>query len=448
MQYNKQKDGTFVPLAKKNVDTGMGLERTIGVLTGKKTVYETDAFTGIIACIEQLSGKTYGESDGVTRAMRIIADHMRTASFILGDDSGIGPSNTDQGYILRRLIRRAVRYGMQLGMPEGFTCRIAEVIIEQYKSAYPELARNSAFVLEQLQQEEERFAKTLKTGEKEFEKMWSNIVSTRALLQSILDAGDKVAFANEQAASKKLRPSPDMLPIIEAAKAGDEQALVEAVKARMAGLNVMDGRSAFKLYDTYGFPIEMTVEYAAEKGLTVDREDFDKRFNEHQEKSRTASAGTFKGGLQDHSEETTKLHTATHLLQAALRRVLGNEVYQKGSNITAERLRFDFAFGRKVTKEELAEVERLVNEAIKADLPVVMEEMTVPEAIEKGAMHVFESKYGARVRTYKMGDFSFEICGGPHVEHTGELGEFHIQKEEASSAGVRRIKATVTGKQA
>ena len=443
MQYNKQADGTFVPLAKKNVDTGMGLERTIGVLTGKKTVYETDAFTGIIARIAELSGKNYEDDAETTKAFRIIADHMRTATFILGDERGIGPSNTDQGYILRRLIRRAVRYGMSIGMPEGFTCEIAKVIIAQYSAAYPELDRNQAFVLEQLSQEESRFAKTLKTGEKEFEKVYNNIAATRALLESILAAEDKVACANENAASRKLRPSPDMMPIIEAAKAGDESALVAAVNARLSTLNVLDGRNAFKLYDTYGFPIEMTIEYAAEKGLTVDREDFDKRFNEHQEKSRTASAGTFKGGLQDHSEETTKLHSATHLLQAALRKVLGDEVYQKGSNITAERLRFDFAFGRKVTKEELAEVERLVNEAIRADLPVVMEEMTVPEAIEKGAMHVFESKYGDRVRTYKMGDFSFEICGGPHVEHTGVLGEFHIQKEEASSAGVRRIKAVL-----
>ncbi|MDO4483940.1 MAG: alanine--tRNA ligase [Clostridia bacterium] len=446
MQYNKQADGTFVPLAKKNVDTGMGLERTIGVLTGKKTVYETDAFTGIINRIAELSGKEYGSDEETTKAFRIIADHMRTSTFILGDERGIGPSNTDQGYILRRLIRRAVRYGMQLGMTEGFTAEIAKVIIDQYKAAYPELGMNSAFVIEQLTQEESRFAKTLKTGEKEFEKLWNNLQNTKAVLESILTAEDSAAKANELAATKKLRPSPDMLPIIEAGKSGDSAAVKAAVEARMAGLNVLDGRSAFKLYDTYGFPIEMTMELAAEKGLTVDREDFDKRFNEHQEKSRNLSAGAFKGGLQDHSEETTKLHTATHLLQAALRKVLGDEVYQKGSNITAERLRFDFAFNRKVTPDELAEVEKLVNEAIAADLPVVMEEMTVPEAIEKGAMHVFESKYGEKVRTYKMGDFSFEICGGPHVEHTGELGSFKIKKEEASSAGVRRIKAVVMPK--
>ena len=302
MQYNKQADGTFVPLAKKNVDTGMGLERTIGVLTGKKTVYETDAFTGIIGRIAELSGKEYDSDPETTKAFRIIADHMRTATFILGDERGIGPSNTDQGYILRRLIRRAVRYGMQLGMAEGFTAEIAKVIIEQYKSVYPELGINSAFVLEQLTQEESRFAKTLRTGEKEFEKVWNNLQQTKAVLESILADAAPAAKAAELAESKRLRPSPDMMPIIEAARAGDDAAVKAAVEARMAGLNVLDGRNAFKLYDTYGFPIEMTVELAAEKGLTVDREDFDKRFNEHQEKSRTASAGTFKGGLQDHSE--------------------------------------------------------------------------------------------------------------------------------------------------
>ena len=445
MQYNKQKDGTFVPLAKKNVDTGMGLERTISVLTGKKTVYETDAFTGIIARIEELCGKTYGQDDATTKAMRIVADHMRTATFILGDERGIGPSNTDQGYILRRLIRRAVRYGMQLGMPEGFTCGVAQVIIDQYSEAYPELKKNSAFVLEQLKQEEERFAKTLKTGEKEFDKVVANVARVKGVLDSILAADSKCAKVAELQAEKKIFPSPDMLPIIEAAKAGDDAAVVDAVNARAAALNVLDGRSAFKLYDTYGYPIEMTVELAAEKGMTVDQEGFAERFKAHQDNSRTTSSGSMKGGLADHTVETSRLHTATHLLQAALRKVLGNDVYQKGSNITAERLRFDFSFGRKMTKEELAEVEKLVNEAIQADVPVVMEEMTVPEAIAKGAMHVFESKYGEKVRTYKMGDYSFEICGGPHAERTGELGEFHIQKEEASSAGVRRIKATVTG---
>ncbi len=447
MQYNKQADGTFLPLAKKNVDTGMGLERTVCVLGGKSSVYETDAFVNILGRIAELSGKTYGSSPEVTRAFRIIADHMRTSTFILGDDRGVSPSNTDQGYILRRLIRRAVRYGMQLGLTEGFTCEIAQVIINQYKAAYPELERNSAFVLEQLRLEEERFTRTLRQGEKEFDKVYNNAVATRTLLESILAADDQVACARELADSKKLRPSPDMLPIIEAARADDAAALKTALDERMATLNMLDGRSAFKLYDTFGFPIEMTRELAAEKGLSVDENDFAERFRKHQELSHQGADQKFKGGLADHSTETARLHTATHLLHAALRAVLGDEVAQKGSNITAERLRFDFSFSRKMTKEELAEVERLVNVAIAADVPVVCEEMTVPEAKTKGAIGLFESKYGERVRTYKMGDYSFEICGGPHADRTGDLGSFKIQKEESSSAGVRRIKAVITGRE-
>ncbi len=443
MQYNKQKDGTFIPLTQKNVDTGMGLERTICVLNGKKTVYETDAFSGIIGKIAELSGKEYGVNEADTKAFRVVADHLRTSTFILGDDRGVSPSNTDQGYILRRLIRRAVRYGMSLGMAEGFTAQIAEVIINQYKEVYPELSRNTAFVTEQLKLEEGRFARTLRQGEKEFEKVYNNTVNTRALLDSILNAEDKIAFAKEMAQTKKLRPSPDMMPIIEAANAGDESALVTALNARMATLNVLDGRSAFKLYDTYGFPVEMTIELAAEKGLTVDEADFAERFKKHQELSHQGAEQKFKGGLADHSEQTAKLHTATHLLHAALRKVLGDEVAQKGSNITAERLRFDFSFGRKMTAEEIAEVERLVNVAIEAKAPIVCREMTVPEAKAEGAIGLFESKYGEKVRTYKMGEFSFEICGGPHAENTGDLGSFKIQKEESSSAGVRRIKATI-----
>ena len=443
MQYNKQQDGTFIPLEQKNVDTGMGLERTICVLTGKKSVYETEIFERILGKIEELSGKQYTPNDENTKAFRIIADHMRTSTFILGDDRGVSPSNTDQGYILRRLIRRAVRYGMSLGMQDGFTAEIAQVIIDQYKAVYPELDRNAAFVTEQLKLEEGRFARTLKQGEKEFEKVYNNTVNTKALLESILSAEDKIAFAQEMAKVKKLRPSPDMLPIIEAANAADEAALVAAVNARMASLNMLDGRSAFKLYDTFGFPIEMTIELAAEKGLTVDEADFAERFKQHQEKSHQGAEQKFKGGLADHSEQTAKLHTATHLLHSALRKVLGDEVAQKGSNITAERLRFDFSFGRKMTKEEIEEVQRLVNVAIEAKVPVVCEEMTVPEAKEKGAIGLFESKYGEKVRTYKMGEYSFEICGGPHAENTGDLVSFKIQKEESSSAGVRRIKAVI-----
>ena len=447
MQYNKQQDGTFIPLQQKNVDTGMGLERTVCVLNGVKSVYETEIFARILGRIEELSGKKYIPGDENTKAFRIIADHMRTSTFILGDPRGVSPSNVDQGYILRRLIRRAVRYGMSLGLQDGFTCEIAKVIIDQYCEVYPELKDNSAFVLEQLKLEEERFARTLKQGEKEFEKVYNNTMNTKALLESILANENKVAFAQEMAKIKKLRPSPDMMPIIEAANAGDENALVAAVEARMASLTVLDGRSAFKLYDTFGFPIEMTMELAAEKGLSVDKADFDERFKQHQEKSHQGAEQKFKGGLADNSEQTACLHTATHLLQAALRKVLGDEVHQKGSNITAERLRFDFTFGRKMTPEEVKEVERLVNVAIEAKVPVTLEEMTVAEAKEQGAMGLFESKYGERVKVYTMGEYSKEICGGPHASNTGDLVSFKIQKEESSSAGVRRIKATI-GRQA
>ena len=390
MQYNKQADGTYVPLAQKNVDTGMGLERTVLVLNGKKTVYETDLFTGIIGKIEKLSGKTYADADEETvRAFRIVADHIRTATFILGDPRAVTPSNVDQGYVLRRLIRRAVRFGMQLGLEEGFTADISQVIIDQYKAVYPELQQHSAFVLEQLVLEEKRFQRTLTQGMREFEKVYARIMA-----------------------------NPD-------------------------APRTIDSRDTFKLYDTYGFPIEITMELAKERGLHVDREAFDERFRQHQEKSQAGAEQRFKGGLADASEQTTRLHTATHLLHAALRKVLGEDVHQKGSNITAERLRFDFTFGRKMTKEELAEVEALVNEAIQAHHPITMKEMTVEEAKELGAIGLFESKYGERVRVYKMGDVSTEICGGPHAENTGDLQSFKIQKEESSSAGVRRIRAVV-----
>ena len=384
MQYNKKEDGTFEPLAQKNVDTGMGLERTICVLNGKKSVYETDLFENILGKIAELSGKTYGEDEATTKAFRIIADHMRTSTFIMGDDRGVSPANVDQGYVLRRLIRRAVRYGMEIGMPEGFTGEIAKVIIEQYKDVYPELKRNEAFVLDQLALEETRFAKTLKQGNREFEKLAQRVKDGR-----------------------------------------------------------IDGESAFHLYDTYGFPVEMTCELAKDAGLTVDMEGFKECFKKHQATSQAGAEQRFKGGLADHSAQSARLHTATHLLHAALRKVLGDDVAQKGSNITAERLRFDFSFGRKMTKEEIAEVERLVNEAIDAHAPIVCEEMTVPEAQAQGAIGLFTSKYGENVKVYTMGPYSKEICGGPHATNTGDLKSFKIQKEESSSAGVRRIKAVI-----
>ncbi|MBQ2699927.1 MAG: alanine--tRNA ligase [Clostridia bacterium] len=443
MQYNLKEDGTYEPLAKKNVDTGMGLERTAGVLMGKKSVYETDLFSGILDKIGELSGKTYGEDEETTRSMRIIADHLRTSVMILGDDHGVTPSNTDQGYILRRLIRRAVRHGMKIGLQEGAISEIVKVITKQYEEVYPEIKAHEAFITEQLQLEETRFQRTLRTGEKEFDKVYSNMMNLKNLLESILKAEDKVALAQENAKTKKLRPSPDLMPIIEAANAGDESALVAAVNARLSGLNVLDGRSAFKLYDTYGFPIEMTIEMAEEKGLTVDEADFAERFKKHQETSHAGAEQKFKGGLAERTEQTAKLHTATHLLHAALRKVLGDEVAQKGSNITEERLRFDFSFGRKMTKEEVEEVQKLVNEAIAAKAPITMEEMSVEAAKAQGAIGLFEAKYGEVVKVYTMGQYSKEICGGPHASNTGDLGSFKIQKEESSSAGVRRIKATI-----
>ncbi len=386
MQYNKGIDGTLVPLAKKNVDTGMGLERTICVLNGQKSVYETDAFTDILARIAELSGKVYGSDEQTTRAFRIVADHMRTATFILGDPRGVGPANVDQGYVLRRLIRRAVRFGMQLGMQAGFTTEIAATIIAKYEAVYPELKQNQSFVIDQLSAEEARFARTLQQGEREFEKMLTHI---------------------------------------------DPQT------------RIIRGSSAFKLYDTYGFPIEMTMELAQEHGLEVDVEGFHERFKQHQLTSQAGAEQRFKGGLADNGEQTARLHSATHLMHTALRKVLGDEVAQKGSNITAERLRFDFSFGRKMTEEEIAQVEKLVNEAIAAKTPIEVAEMTVDEAKAQGAIGLFESKYGERVRVYTMGPFSKEICGGPHASNTGDLVSFKIQKEESSSAGVRRIKAII-----
>lgn len=385
MQYHKNADGTFEPLKQRNVDTGMGLERTLCVLTGKDSVYETEIFSEQLAKISELCGKKYGESEQVTRAFHIIADHLRTATIILGDDLGVSPSNVDQGYVLRRLIRRAVRFGRKLDMPENFTPAIAQVVIDKYKSVYPELERNKDFVLEQLRLEEERFAKTLEQGTKEFEK------------------------------------------------------LVD--KLKISG--TLSGRLAFRLYDTFGFPIEMTQELAKENDLTVDIDGFNAAFKKHQELSKAGSEQKFKGGLADHSEETTKLHTATHLLHAALRKVLGDEVAQKGSNITAERLRFDFSFHRKMEPEEIAEVQRLVNEAIERKMPITMEEMSVEDARNSGAIGLFGDKYGERVKVYTMGDFSKEICGGPHASNTGDLVAFKIQKEQSSSAGVRRIKAII-----
>ncbi|MBQ3108433.1 MAG: alanine--tRNA ligase [Clostridia bacterium] len=386
MEYNKVAEGKFEPLAQKNVDTGMGLDRTIATLQGVESVYDTDAFTGILACISELSGKGYKDNEETIRSFRIIADHIRCATFIIGDPRGVTPSNVDQGYILRRLLRRAIRYAMKLGMPENSLARVAEAVIAQYGEFYTELEDNREKILSEIEKEEKRFARTLANGIREFERLFT-----------------KGAFANG-----------------------------------------IDGTTAFKLYDTFGFPIEFTEEMASEKGLTVDREGFEKAFEAHKNLSHAGAEQRFKGGLADNSEATTALHTATHLLNAALKKVLEDDgIQQKGSNITAERLRFDFNFPRKVTREELDKVEALVNSMIAADPVVTCEEMTVDEAKAAGAVGVFDSRYGTKVKVYTMGEFSKEICGGPHVEHLAELGQFKIKKEEASSAGVRRIKAVL-----
>ena len=381
MQFNRQADGTYLPLQQKNVDTGMGLERTVCVLNGLKSVYDIDLFQGAFAKIQELSGKQY--NDETKRAMRIIADHVRTATFLLGDPVGVVPSNVDQGYVLRRLIRRAVRMANSLEMPKGSIAEIAKVYIDVYKDVYSELTTNSEKILDELNKEEDKFSKTLVAGEKEFLKVISHIQG-----------------------------------------------------------NVVPGGTAFKLYDTFGFPIEMTEELAKEHGFTVDVEGFKQKFAEHQAKSHAGSEQRFKGGMAEGGGiETTYLHTATHLLQAALRKVLGDEVKQKGSNITPERLRFDFSFGRPMTAEEIAQTEKLVNEAIQAHLPITCQEMPIEDARKTGAIGLFGDRYGEVVKVYTMGDFSKEICGGPHAENTGDLGKFVITKEQSSSSGVRRIKA-------
>lgn len=380
MQYNKQADGSYLPLAQKNVDTGMGLERTVCVLNGYKSVYDIDLFAAALEKIQQLSGKKYDDN---VKSMRIIADHVRTATFLLGDPVGVVPSNVDQGYVLRRLIRRAVRMANSLGMAKGSIAEIAKVYVQVYKDAYPELTQNADKIVEELNKEEEKFSKTLVAGEKEFFKVISHIPG-----------------------------------------------------------KTVPGGTAFKLYDTFGFPVEMTVELAAENGYTVDVEGFRQKFAEHQAKSHAGSEQRFKGGMAEGGGiETVYLHTATHLLQAALRRVLGDEVKQKGSNITPERLRFDFSFGRPMTKEEIEKTEALVNQAIEQNLPITCEEMPVEDARKTGAIGLFGDRYGEVVKVYSMGDFSKEICGGPHAASTGELGKFVITKEQSSSAGVRRIKA-------
>jgi alanyl-tRNA synthetase len=377
MAYVKNDEGKFVEAKQKNIDFGGGVERTIAVLNGLEDNYLADMWKPIIEKIEMLSCEKYGSSEEVTRAMRIIADHIKAAVFIIND--GVVPSNTEQGYVLRRLIRRAIRYARKLEMEE-FSANVAEVVF----FIYDDYKFDQEKILLELEKEEELFSKTVKQGIMVFERL------------------------------------------------------------TLGNIKEISGKDAFLLYQSYGFPLEMTVEFAKEKGIRVDEDGFRKELMKHQELSRTASAGMFKSGLADNSEATTKLHTATHLLNQALRVVLGrDDIYQKGSNITAERLRFDFNFDRKLTDEEIKKVEALVNEKISEGIDVEMKEMTVDEAKDVGAQGVFESKYGEKVKVYSVGDFSREICAGPHVKNTSEIGKFKILKEESSAAGVRRIKAVI-----
>ncbi len=392
MEFNKLADGTYAPLAQKNVDVGWGLERLLTMVQGKASLFETDLFAPIVSIIEELSGKRYGSDPATTRSIEVVADHVRAATFILGDPKGLTPSNVDQGYVLRRFIRRAIRHGRSLGIQNLFTVNVADLVVHLMREAYPELEANHARIAEELKREEEKFARTLERGLKEFEKMFAK--------------------------------------------------------------GSVSGEDAFVLYTTYGFPLELTEELARDKGQAVDRVTFEQEFQKHRDLSRSGAEQKFAGGLADHSAETTRLHTATHLLNQALRTVLGAHVFQRGSNITAERLRFDFSHPDKLTSEQISRVEAIVNDAIARRLPVHYEILDLEEAKRRGAIGVFEDKYaalGGKIKVYFVGSepsgdyVSKEVCGGPHVENTAELGSFKIVKEEAVAAGVRRIKAVVSG---
>ena len=377
MEYYKDKDGTISKLKQQNVDTGLGLERMAMLLQGKKTPFETEIFAPIMEKLEELAKVDSIES------RRIVAEHLRASMMIIAD--GGVPSNIDRGYVLRKLIRRMTRHlnKMQIDLKELES--LIDLYVETLRELYPYLVEKKEKIKEVIISEKEKFIKTLIHGEKEFEKVVS--------------------------------------------------------KAKQENKNIIDGYTIFKLYETYGFPPEITADLAREQGFEIDQSDFDKLFKEHQEKSRIGSEQKFKGGLAEQNEQTTKYHTATHLLHKALKIVLGDHVRQNGSNITVERLRFDFNHPEKMTVEQIKQVEDLVNEQIRRDLPVSFEELTLEEARNSGAVGLFEDKYGDKVKVYTIGDFSKEICGGPHVKHTGELGHFKIKKEESSSSGVRRIKA-------
>lgn len=383
MQYvKKTKDGPVSPLEQKNVDTGFGFERILCLASHKDSVYDTELFVPIIKKIEEISGKYYLLNDDTKRNMRIIADHIRASVFMIAD--GVVPLNVEQGYVLRRLIRRSINCAYRLGFEGSRLAELVPVVAGIYSDVYPELTEKCEHIEQTIREENDRFSKTLSQGIKEFEKV-----------------------------------------------------------AKFTQGGVLNGKTAFRLYDTFGFPLELTKELAKEKGLTVDEEGYKLAFSQHQEKSKAGNDKVFKGGLADSSIQTTRLHTAVHLLHAALRKVLGDDVYQKGSNITSERLRFDFNCDHKMTDEEKKRVEDLVNEAIDRAIPVTCEEMSLEEARKSGALGVFENKYGDKVKVYTIGDVSKEICGGPHANNTKELGHFRLVKEESSSAGVRRIKGVI-----
>ncbi len=385
MQYFKNAEGKFEPLAQKNVDTGMGVERVTAILQGKSSCYDTEIFKAEFDKLDALRGLAEASAER-TRSERIVVEHMRASTFIMAD--GVTPGKVDQAYVLRRLIRRAIREAMKLGITVPVTVELAKVVIAEYKDVYPELEANAAVILDEFDREERQFAATLEHGTKEFEKFIARVPAN-----------------------------------------------IER--------KIISGKNAFYLYETYGFPIELLAEMAAEKGFSVDMKGYAEAYEKHQALSRQGAEQKFKGGLADHSEATALLHTATHMLHKALRMTLGEHVAQKGSNITAERLRFDFSHPDKMTPEQIAEVQKIVNEQIQRALPVVCEEMTVEAARESGAIGLFGDKYGERVKVYSIGDFSKEICGGPHAANSSQLGSFKILKEESSSRGVRRIKAVI-----
>ncbi|MFH1896088.1 MAG: alanine--tRNA ligase, partial [bacterium] len=382
--FNRKSNGSYEPLRQKNVDTGMGVARTTAVLQGHFDDYKTELFAPIISEIETLANKKYGTE--ATRPIRIIADHIRAAVFIATE--GVTPSKTEQGYVLRRLIRRAIREGKNLGIEENFTSQLAKVVFDIYTPLFPELKENQNNVVKTIEEEEKTFRKTLVAGLKQFEKLSCKVCA-----------------------------------------------------------KTISGQQAFDLYQSFGFPLELTEEMAQEKGFSLDKAGFEKEFGKHQEKSRTAAKGHFKGGLAQQCEETTKLHTATHLLNRTLKVVLGAGIHQRGSNITPARLRFDFNFERKLSEQEIKEIESQVNKQITANLPVEGDSMALQDALNYGAEAQFAQKYGEVVKVFTVGNpknpYSAEICGGPHVSSTGTLGRFRIIKQESVGKGVRRIKATL-----